>query len=225
MSGISPKASGAEQDNRDLFCLHCGYNLRGLSGDPRRCPECGKLNPIGDLVVPASEILRQFRQMETGPAFCMLCVLSIMGVVVSAIGVGISSQPGSAHACFVVVSIMAVVGWSLSAVYFQKSCIGKPGCWMALWNYHVYGLVASGLFFGPTVAVLWLFVSVAWLTKPGFVACESAAIAVSWYGVRWAYRRATEDMRQLQRDVAVQLARDYLRRRMGRRSGWLKGKE
>ncbi|MCZ6699790.1 MAG: hypothetical protein O7F76_04185 [Planctomycetota bacterium] len=96
---------------------------------------------------------------------------------------------------------------------------------MALWNYHVYGLVASGLFFGPTVAVLWLFVSVAWLTKPGFVACESAAIAVSWYGVRWAYRRATEDMRQLQRDVAVQLARDYLRRRMGRRSGWLKGKE
>ena len=145
MSGISPKASGAEQDNRDLFCLHCGYNLRGLSGDPRRCPECGKLNPIGDLVVPASEILRQLRQMETGPAFCMLCVLSIMGIVVLEIGVGIPRQLGLAYACFGIILIMAAVGWSLSAAYFQKSCIGKPGCWLALWKYHVYGLAANDI--------------------------------------------------------------------------------
>src|SRR4051812_29675363 len=24
-----------------LFCLGCGYDLRGLSGDTARCPECG----------------------------------------------------------------------------------------------------------------------------------------------------------------------------------------
>ncbi len=26
-------------------CEGCGYNLRGLTGDPVRCPECGLLNP------------------------------------------------------------------------------------------------------------------------------------------------------------------------------------
>src|SRR3989442_10695322 len=29
----------AKPEDIDLYCLECGYNLRGLSGDPRRCPE------------------------------------------------------------------------------------------------------------------------------------------------------------------------------------------
>jgi uncharacterized protein YxjI len=28
----------------DRFCLRCAYNLRGLAGDPVRCPECGTPN-------------------------------------------------------------------------------------------------------------------------------------------------------------------------------------
>ncbi|MBN2447615.1 MAG: hypothetical protein JXO22_12855 [Phycisphaerae bacterium] len=33
--------------NRDnLECLHCGYSLRGLPGDPIRCPECGTDVPV-----------------------------------------------------------------------------------------------------------------------------------------------------------------------------------
>lgn len=32
-------------NDTDRYCRLCGYNLRGLSGDSVRCPECGKLNP------------------------------------------------------------------------------------------------------------------------------------------------------------------------------------
>ena len=49
--------------DRDLYCLTCGYNLRGLSGDPVRCPECGNLNPIGDVEIPAEIITKQLRRM------------------------------------------------------------------------------------------------------------------------------------------------------------------
>jgi hypothetical protein len=33
----------------DWACLRCGYNLRGLVGDPIRCPECGHSNPLTEL--------------------------------------------------------------------------------------------------------------------------------------------------------------------------------
>ncbi len=29
-------------DDKDMLCPGCGYNLRGLPGNPRCCPECGR---------------------------------------------------------------------------------------------------------------------------------------------------------------------------------------
>ena len=43
----------------DLFCLGCGYNLRGLCGDPRCCPECGTNNRVSDLTIPSHVIAKQ----------------------------------------------------------------------------------------------------------------------------------------------------------------------
>jgi hypothetical protein len=54
--------------DRDLYCLKCGYNLRGLSGDPVRCPECGYDNPIADVEIPADLIAAQLKKMEPGVA-------------------------------------------------------------------------------------------------------------------------------------------------------------
>ena len=59
---------GMDDPNRNLYCFGCGYNLRGLSGDPRRCPECAKLNAMVDLEVPAEMINRTLRRIQTGPA-------------------------------------------------------------------------------------------------------------------------------------------------------------
>lgn len=36
----SSDTTPASVEDIDLYCLQCGYNLRGQSGDPRRCPEC-----------------------------------------------------------------------------------------------------------------------------------------------------------------------------------------
>lgn len=41
----------------DLSCLNCGYNLRGLYGNPIRCPECFHFSPrlVPESLLPAGE--------------------------------------------------------------------------------------------------------------------------------------------------------------------------
>ena len=50
--------SPSPPEDLDLYCLECGYNLRGHSGDPRRCPECFHLNSVGDAELSAEMISR-----------------------------------------------------------------------------------------------------------------------------------------------------------------------
>lgn len=55
----------------DIFCLHCGYNLRGLPGDPIQCPECGGRSELRDLRIPATVIARIRRRLETLPLYVL----------------------------------------------------------------------------------------------------------------------------------------------------------
>lgn len=66
-------AAHRERDE-DWCCLSCGYLLRGLSGDPIRCPECGHLNQVDELRALHS---RQFRQGKT-TAMVAVITLSIL---------------------------------------------------------------------------------------------------------------------------------------------------
>ncbi len=50
MPESAPQTKASAPLDRDLYCLQCEYNLRGLSGDPVRCPECGRLNKRVELV-------------------------------------------------------------------------------------------------------------------------------------------------------------------------------
>src|SRR5437870_5646396 len=62
--------------DEDLYCLTCGYNLRGLPCvDPARCPECGEMNPLGDVLIPAEWIRTALRAMETSPTMCVACAV------------------------------------------------------------------------------------------------------------------------------------------------------
>jgi hypothetical protein len=49
----------------DLPCQKCGYNLRGLSGEIVRCPECGRENATGGLAVSEADVARELRSIES----------------------------------------------------------------------------------------------------------------------------------------------------------------
>ena len=61
-----PVAQSQEPIDEDLYCLSCGYNVRGLTGNPIRCPECGDSNDctadeictLGGYCVPRSSEVR-----------------------------------------------------------------------------------------------------------------------------------------------------------------------
>jgi|GEM_PF-4541753 len=59
----------------DLRCQTCGYNLRGLAGDPVRCPECGQLNPLGEAEIPEALIAARLRKWE---AHLIVCVSALL---------------------------------------------------------------------------------------------------------------------------------------------------
>ena len=75
--------------DHDLSCPNCGYNLRGLWGDPLRCPECGHVYAREYLLREFGLPARRFKDLRqaldaltTGLlAFCGLLAPWICGVV------------------------------------------------------------------------------------------------------------------------------------------------
>jgi hypothetical protein len=55
----------------DARCVRCGYRLRGLSGDPVRCPECFFENPRAELLRRHSDVARLNRLRGAGDAFLL----------------------------------------------------------------------------------------------------------------------------------------------------------
>jgi hypothetical protein len=116
----------------DFYCLECGYNLRGLAGDPKRCPECFYANPIGDLAVTAKDINRQLRRLETGPTGC---VAGLLFLAVGLFALFVAWWPPSLLVCTV-----GVVAWAAGARTFRDSCRGQAGWLWALLRFQLYGL-------------------------------------------------------------------------------------
>lgn len=80
-----PAPSGSPQPGpvieTDALCRRCDYNLRGLAGDPVRCPECGQVNSLADLldiVTPA----RRIRALQGAGDALVLASFSLAGGLV-----------------------------------------------------------------------------------------------------------------------------------------------
>jgi hypothetical protein len=127
-----PTTEPPPTDEHDIPCLNCNYNLRGLSGDPRRCPECGALNPIDTLAVPKDLVDAQVRRMETLPALCVAACLLFL----CSLWLMFESQVP----CCAVFTLMAPAVWLVCAVRFGIACGEKPGWERILAVYHLYGL-------------------------------------------------------------------------------------
>lgn len=216
--------------DRDLYCLQCGYNLRGLSGDPVRCPECAYMNPIGDVEIPAPEIRKQIRKMETSPALCVAAVL--LGVplnagfallLLDAVRTGSGNWP--AYVWVGCAAEMAPLVWIFSAWRFRASCLRRPGWGAALIAYHWWGLLLIVSCIGGAAGAIYLFGQSVGRIRRLFPAAEAlvavvglsvvAVLIVFW--AKWGYRLATARFQQLQREVAVRIARERIRKEMARR--------
>ncbi len=231
-----PPLPGSTASDIDLYCLEYGYNLRGLSGDPRRCPECGHLNPMGDLELPAAEISKQLRLMESNPAYCVLiCLLAafpgvFLGLLIWDVVIR-SNRPDRLLAeamGYLGPILVALMGlWVFCASRFRRSCRARPGWAAVLFTYHVYAIALSlgvvGLLIlpgGVGFGCYTLGFGVAACVAAGVISLVLGVAAIAILAVL-AHRRLKSLLTPLQRDLAVQIARDTLRKRLSRRhSGW-----
>jgi hypothetical protein len=143
----------------DLHCLKCGYNLRGLSGDPVRCPECGSLNPLGEAEIPEELVTRQVRKLETPLALCALATTLgvpplglLMFLVAKAGGHDLADVLG-----FCGLPVMVPVGvWMWGFISFGSACRYRHGWLEGFWAYQYAGCALAVLVMVPLVAAVLL---------------------------------------------------------------------
>jgi hypothetical protein len=232
MSDTSPESASAQSESKpnapieiDLYCLECGYNLRGLSGDPVRCPECAFLNPIGDVEIPAPIISKQLRRMETAPAASVLgflFLLPLLGLWAAIIDDGVWLD-ADAIVCVGVPTFGSLLTWIVGAYRFRSSCLGRPGWLATLLRYQLIALLlvaVIGIVFGCAACVVKLSSGpVAAYDRLaayalGGLAAFLLVLAVILRGLRPVHRWLKAPMEQLQRQVAVRLARDRIRQEL-----------
>ena len=119
----------------NVYCIRCGYNLRGLAGNPRTCPECGYPNWSSDLDVPEELVVRELKRLETIPT------LSVIGFIGTVIGL-LVGYLGYTATAFVVVVPSALL-WITLTLWFAHKCARRSGWIVVLAWFHATGV--SGL--------------------------------------------------------------------------------
>jgi hypothetical protein len=215
-----PFIAEALAGNADFYCFGCGYNLRGLTGDPKRCPECGEVNPVKDLIVTAEMIRRQLKRLETAPTLC------IAGLLVTAVGALAFLTPWLGESpFFCCVFGFGPIMWLCGLASFAESCQRQTGWRRTLARFHLYAFCLLAVVIGAPVG--------AWFA---LVAPSNRMGSLSAFGAWWVarlvsllvflvllrtvappiYRRATAGFETLQRQAAVDLARKAQRSRIAR---------
>lgn len=202
----------------DLYCIGCGYNLRGLTGDPRRCPECGRENSLESLLLPAAQINRQLRRLESAPTRCFAAVLLV------SIGLWMTLAPSRRALPFASLGLITVgaglIIWLLSARAFAQSCLHCPQWKSALWHFHLYAIgifaAAHAALFGSCFVSVNAFGGARSLlsSPPVAVLLAISAWTLMIVVIQRLYRRLRRELAPLQRSVAVEM---YVRERAAAR--------
>lgn len=204
--------SGAENDSpvvatapdgaivENIYCLQCGYNLRGLSGDPVRCPECGEKNNLGSAAIPARQIEMALRSMETTPTWCVaFSLLAVLFLTLASLRLSFE-QVGY---WLTPVAVSVLVWWWLCRKT-ESEFDGQRGWRRILISFHV--AAAFSIF------ETWVLASAVVTLGRGSKAMD-IDLALSIIGIPlliWGwqiYRRARDELRSMQRDTAVRIAK------------------
>lgn len=191
----------------DVACLSCGYNLRGLGGDPVRCPECGRGNPIHVFEVSEAQVYAQLRKLESPATICLVLTVITLAALILAIkyeNIG----------CLLPVLVPVLFVWPALAREFQDSCRNHPRWFVALMRYQMCGFACLVL---PLPLIWWAAMLAdglaGWLrirSSNGhnviqFVVVAGLICFLSLFVYR-VYRYATGEMRALQRTTARDMA-------------------
>jgi len=205
-------------DDRDLYCFQCGYNLRGLMTDPRRCPECGHESPVADLLVPAEAIAGALSQLESAPAMATGAVVVALAWL-TPVAAALAVRGGSSRlvwAAVIAAMLACVFAYVVGVRRFRDTCDGQAGWMSALFRHHVHGLLA-GVFVTAIVgasALLLAFIVSSINSSVRAISIRSALISVvvivaAWAGTWFFARLAKRAIVPLQRARAAEMAREY----------------
>jgi hypothetical protein len=184
----------------DVYCRSCGYNLRGLQGDPVRCPECGGLTDLALALLPAWAIRRAISQMENMPAYCLLFAFLSLSTAFLA---WIKHNDGAAF--FAICAVGCVMIWG----YYVRQCrnaFQRRGWFVIMLWFHSALLLCT----------LWWFLLV--LQELGLSSRPDVPYSVSAIGTVASigcgivcYRRGRAAILQTQRAEAVRIGQECLR--------------
>jgi hypothetical protein len=186
----------------DLVCTHCEYNLRGLRGDPVRCPECGVWNERGILLIPAEHVRWAVRSVEWGPRW--MVVLSVLAVLLL-LGC-IAGGAGMVLASFVLVGGL----WGVTCIETVSGIRSPASRRSILLRFHVATLVIVA---APVSCVL---LRAIWPSISDRIRMLSLLVAMPLSIVgcamgMWLYSRAKPRFLTLKRDEIVRVAHQRLR--------------
>ncbi len=186
---------------QDLYCLTCGYNLRGLSGDPVRCPECGEKNDLGVVTIPAEFIRAALGRMETWPTSATLAVLVLTNALVV---VEMSPSSRTSFVVFVVLASLAL--WVLSVWRTGVVYDRKPEWVSLLVEFHIAAFLATAI-----IPMLLVGYGVYYRVEDMVGRCWMYAALPTVAGLL-LYRRVRTRIAVMQRDAAVRIACETLRK-------------
>lgn len=199
-------AATAPVIDEDLYCLDCAYNLRGLVGDVVRCPECGAQNSADALHIPAEQVNRKLRELETSIAasvfflvlLCMLLLLAIAEPRIARLGGFLGSAIGA-----IVLAVAAVLR-------FRWTCDRQRGWQRVLAEYWLTAFLLHGLLIVPLIIITLVRIR----TRSGnlLYLVYLAFVFVAYLLARPLHRRLRRLMDPLQRDVALKVLQQEQRR-------------
>ncbi len=211
----------------DLPCLKCGYNLRGLAGDPVTCPECGLVNPLGLRKIPEAVIRSRLRAMELPLAvstiaatiaitsFCLVVACVVLNEFTRVVSVVCLGSPGMA----------ASAAWIWGRLRFAKQCRQQRGFVGVFYGYHAWAMGIGALALAPVVLSICCIV---WYNAVRAHYDEAAGLGFAIFlltfvcagGVFAGWRRWRRWMHEcvepMERETAVKMEREELRRRLSR---------
>ncbi len=138
-------------DIERFFCIYCGYDLTGHSGDARRCPECGNVTTAALLQAALLVQRRSLRSLE--PA----TIPSLLFWIVVFAG---ATSLGTEQLWAQVLCALSVAAWVWSIARYLTRYGHHYDCWWFLLESHIVRLVLP-------VAALVLIVSGLFLVMAG----------------------------------------------------------